>query len=102
MAAWFANLASVWATLIVNIVGAFVLGCVVMGFSASQRGHPAVLFLGVGLCGGFTTFSTLAMELADLIHARRWDLAIAYGLGSLVLGWFAFLAGAWVMQRSIH
>lgn len=91
-----------WGTVTVNLLGSFVLGCVVMGFSPSQRGHPAVLLLGVGLCGGFTTFSTLAMELADLIHARRWELAIVYGLGSLVLGWLAFLAGAWTIQRSIQ
>jgi fluoride exporter len=99
IATWFANVTSLWATTTVNLLGSFLLGCVVMGFSANHRGHPAVLLLGVGLCGGFTTFSTLAMELADLIHARRWDLAMVYGLGSLILGWLAFLAGAWAVQR---
>ena len=92
----------IWGTGLVNLVGSFVLGCVMAGFGATHRGNPGVLLLGVGLCGGFTTFSTLAMELAELIDARRWDLALAYGLSSLVGGWLAFVAGAWLAQRLVH
>jgi CrcB protein len=95
----FPGITSLWGTSTVNLVGSFLLGCIVVGWGASHRGHPAVLLLGVGLCGGFTTFSTLSMELADLIHARRWDLALGYGLGSLLCGWIAFVGGAWVGQR---
>lgn len=93
---------SLWGTGMVNLVGSFLLGCVVAGFGATHRGHPGILLLGVGLCGGFTTFSTLAMELSELIDSRRWDLALGYGLCSLVGGWLAFVGGAWLTQRLLH
>jgi CrcB protein len=84
------------ATGLVNLIGSFVLGLVVASFVPGQRGipNPMVLFLGVGFCGGLTTFSTLAMELTDLLHAKRYGLCLAYGLGSLTLGVLSFLAGA--------
>ncbi|MFN6131244.1 MAG: fluoride efflux transporter FluC [Planctomycetota bacterium] len=97
VASWNSGASSMWGTGIVNLVGSFALGCIVMGFGAAQRGHLGVLLFGVGFCGGFTTFSTLAMELADLLHARRWDLAAAYGMGSIVCGWLAFVCGAWMV-----
>jgi CrcB protein len=53
-----------------------------------------VLFLGVGFCGGLTTFSTLAMELTDLLQSKKYGWCLAYGLGSLTLGVLSFLAGA--------
>ncbi len=92
---WANDTSTMWGTVLVNLAGSFALGSIVMVFGGSQRNHPGVLLLGVGLCGGFTTFSTLSMELADLVQSRRWDLAILYGLGSLVCGWLAFIAGAW-------
>ncbi len=87
---------SLWATGTVNLLGSFLLGAIVLSFEASQKGHPIVLLAGVGLCGGFTTFSTLSMELADLIQTRRFGLAFGYGVGSLVVGWLGFVLGAWV------
>lgn len=87
---------SMWGTGIVNLAGSFALGCIAMGLG-NQRNHPWMLFLGVGMCGGFTTFSTLSMEIADFIHAKRWGLATAYGLGSLLCGWLAFVCGAWIV-----
>jgi CrcB protein len=91
---------SMIATGIVNLVGAFLLGVVVTMFQASPKPNGWVLLLGVGFCGGMTTFSTLAMELADLMHAKRfWGMA-GYGIGSLVIGILAFLLGVWVSSRS--
>ncbi|MFM8398921.1 MAG: fluoride efflux transporter FluC [Pirellula sp.] len=91
---------SILATGIVNLVGAFLLGVVVTLFQASPKPNGWVLLLGVGFCGGMTTFSTLAMELADLMHAKRfWGMA-GYGIGSMVIGILAFLVGVWVSSRS--
>lgn len=81
------------ATGAVNLVGAFLLGVVVSSYPAVQRGHPMVLLLGVGFCGGLTTFSTFAMELADLLHAKRFGWALCYGSGSLLLGIASFMLG---------
>lgn len=83
----------------VNLAGSFLLGCVIAGFGGNHRGHPGILLLGVGICGGFTTFSTFAMELADLMHARQHWIALGYGLGSVLSGVVGFIGGAWVVQR---
>lgn len=96
------EMSPMWATGLVNLVGSFALGCIVMSVGGSQRGHPMVLLLGVGLCGGFTTFSTLSMEVADLLHARRWELATTYGIGSLLLGWLSFVFGAWLVESLLR
>jgi len=69
-----------WHTLLVNVVGAFLLGIVV---TRSPR------FLGTGFCGAFTTFSTLQVELLELPVAQ----AVAYAAGSIVLGLAAVVLG---------
>lgn len=92
---------SLLATASVNVLGSAVLGGVVAAWGGSGRSHPGILLLGVGVCGGFTTFSTFAMELVDLMHAKQYWGALGYGLGSVMSGVVGFLAGAWVVQRWI-
>ena len=70
-----------WHTLLVNVVGAFLLGIVV---TRSPR------FLGTGFCGAFTTFSTLQVELLEELALGE---AIAYAAGSVVLGYAAVVLG---------
>jgi CrcB protein len=95
MSAWFGAIPSMFATGLVNLIGSCVLGLVVASFAPLQRGvpNPLVLFLGVGFSGGLTTFSTLAMELTDLLQSKKYGWCLAYGLGSLTLGVLSFLAG---------
>jgi CrcB protein len=68
-----------WATLLVNVAGAFVLGAV------AARGARRAL-LGQGFCGALTTFSTLQLELLQMLDAGRVGLALAYAAASLALG----------------
>ena len=70
------------ATLIVNLVGCAVLGFVVEAVPAHRRGLR--LFLGPGVLGGFTTFSTYAVETRVLVADGRPGTAVAYALGTLV------------------
>ena len=82
-----------WSTattlLVVNTVGCLVLGAVIAEWS--DRDHPARLALGVGVCGGLTTFSGLAVELAlrlddgDLTGVVLLTTA-SIGFGVLALG----------------
>jgi len=68
-----------WATLLVNVAGAFVLGWV------AARGFRRAL-LGQGFCGALTTFSTLQLELLQMLDHDRFGLALAYAAVSLALG----------------
>ena len=51
-----------------------------------------------GICGGFTTFSTFALEISDLIRGGSWAAAAAYMLLSLVLGVAAVFAAEALMN----
>lgn len=97
---YFPGIASMVATGLVNVLGAFLLGVVVTLFPVNSKPGVWVLLLGVGFCGGMTTFSTLAMELADLMHSRRYWGVAGYGIGSMLFGILAFLLGVWVVGRS--
>lgn len=81
-------------TFIINIAGAFAIGAL-MG-AAEKTGFPdgnLMLFLKVGVCGGFTTFSTYALELSGLFTEGKWSMGVLYGLLSVVLCLGAVYAG---------
>ena len=79
-----------WTTLSVNVSGSLLIG-VLMVFVVEVGGaHPLLRpFLGVGVLGGFTTFSTYASETTVLLHGGHPGLALAYLVGTP----FATLAG---------
>ncbi|HEU4849531.1 MAG TPA: CrcB family protein [Terrimesophilobacter sp.] len=82
-------------TLLVNVVGAFVLGLLV----ARVWPHAAAWLragLGAGLLGSFTTFSAIAVSLVAQAHAGAWWLAAGYLVLSLVLGFGAAALGLWL------
>ncbi len=91
------------ATLIVNLVGAFCLGLLLAALAA--RGPETRLRLrlrlglGTGLLGGFTTFSSLAIEVERLWAAERVLLGLAYGVVSVVAGVALAAAGAFAGAR---
>lgn len=82
-------------TLLINLVGSVVIGAVAEAASLTPTALPreAVLFLKVGLCGGFTTFSTFSLETLELIEGDQWAVAGAYALASVVLCVAGVLAG---------
>jgi fluoride exporter len=71
-------------TLIVNVSGSFVLG-VLTGLSLYHGlGPHALAIAGVGLCGGYTTWSTAAWETIHLRHTGHRTEAVTYTVGGLV------------------
>lgn len=83
-----------WGTLIVNVAGSVLLGFLAGLTTPESRvliPTPTRLFLMVGVCGGFTTFSSFSLETMNLIHdGQLWRAAFNIG-GSLTAG----LLGIW-------
>lgn len=87
-----------WGTLIVNLAGGFLMGVLVAGVARLGGGDEWRLFLGVGVLGGFTTFSAFSLEGMNMIQRGEWLLAGGYALVS-VIGSFAALAlGLWTAR----
>ena len=74
-----------WSTLLANVLGCLFIG-VLMVVVGELRNPPRLLrpMVGVGVLGGFTTFSTFALDAATLVHAHRPGLAAAYAATSLL------------------
>lgn len=87
----------------VNVVGAFVLGFLLESLlrrgDDSGRRRELRLFAGTGILGGFTTYSALAADTAVLLADSRPVLAVAYALGTVVVGFGATLLGLGLAAR---
>jgi CrcB protein len=91
-----------WAIFSVNVAGAFLLGYFVTRLAerlpTSAYKRP---FLGTGVCGALTTFSTVQLELYEMIRAHEWVLAAGYALATLVAS-FAALTLATALVRRVR
>ena len=89
-------------TLLINFVGSVAIGAIVEVAALSQGALPreAVLFLKVGLCGGFTTFSAFSLETLELMESGQWIAAGGYALASVALCVAGVLAGK-VLARTL-
>ena len=86
-------------TLVINIAGAFAIGLIAAAAAKNADISPRiVLLLKTGICGGFTTFSTFALEISDLVRGGSWAAAAAYMLLSLILGVAAVFAAEALMH----
>ncbi len=84
-----------WATLLVNHSGCLLLGALLAPLAhRSPQPSWARPFLGVGVLGGYTTYSTFAVEVVDLVDDGAVALAIGYLLASVVGGILAVALGA--------
>lgn len=85
-----------WGTLLINVLGSFVIGLAATGLPLSDAGSRA--FVMVGLCGGFTTFSAYSLQALNLLQMGRTGAACAYMAGSVAACLAATLAG-WALGR---
>ena len=92
-----------YGTLIVNIVGSFVMG-LFAGYFVFRPGVPqhVRLFLTTGILGGFTTFSSFSLDTALLIERHAYWVAAAYVAGSFAAGLFALFAGMSIFRIESH
>ena len=76
-----------WATFTVNLLGCLIIGLLWGVFSRfSNASQHLVLFLTVGICGGFTTFSTFSKESVMLLQSGQYFILALYVLGSVLIG----------------
>lgn len=86
-----------WTTFAVNVAGAFLLGLLMGAIAGNETAEPWRLLLGVGVLGGFTTFSTLAYETLALADRGAFTLGalnlVGTGVAGLVAAALGLLAG---------
>jgi CrcB protein len=90
-----------WATFLVNIAGAFALGYFTTRLQ--ERLPPSSYrrpLLGTGLCGALTTFSTMQVELLEMLDADHFGLAAAYALISVFVGFLAVAVATNLVRRA--
>ena len=89
-----------WTTFCVNVAGAFMLG-----YFATRHAERLPLtryrrpFLGTGLCGALTTFSTVQVELLKMLDGRHYGLAAGYAGASIAAGFVAVALATSVVRR---
>ena len=90
-----------WGILVVNVTGSLALGFLARYFAPPHASHATFLFVSVGLCGGYTTFSTFSLDTFTLVQGGAVGRALVYVLASIVLSYLA-LAGGYALARPLH
>ncbi|MBQ2663984.1 MAG: fluoride efflux transporter CrcB [Clostridia bacterium] len=86
-------------TLLVNVIGSFVIGIIAALAVKNTAINPRlVLFIKVGICGGFTTFSSFALETGTLLENGQTLTAILYIIMSVIFSIFAVFTAEWIVR----
>ena len=90
-----------WMTFIINVTGSVALAYFATRLQErlpqSTYRRP---FLGTGLCGAYTTFSTMQVEILRMIEHGRMNLAVSYGVTSIAAGYIAIWITTGFVRRS--
>jgi CrcB protein len=92
-----------WHTALINVVGSFLIG-VVAAYAQSSAGLSSLTsaFAMVGILGGFTTFSTFSYDTLTLLSDGANWLAVAYSVGTVILGISAAAGGMAIARLALH
>jgi CrcB protein len=92
-----------WATLLVNLSGCLVIGFL-LAVLLARYAHSVWMrpFLAVGVLGGYTTYSTFAVDVVQLARAGRTGPAVAYVLASVLGGVLAVVLGLLVGRAAVR
>jgi CrcB protein len=87
-----------WGTLLINVTGSFALTFTHYFLGGTAASADWRMLLGVGFCGGYTTFSAFSYESLQLMESGAWGRAGAYVLASVILSIAGALAGVGAAQ----
>ena len=88
-----------YGTLFVNIAGSFLIGILyALGNKTTILSPEMRLLLATGFCGGFTTFSTFALDCVNLMRDEQYISIFLYIFISIILGILAVLMGIWLIK----
>lgn len=87
-----------WGTFAANILGGLLMGVLVGILARTGGGENWRLFVGVGLLGGFTTFSSFSLEAVNMIERGDWSGAAIYVGASAAGAILALFAGLWLVR----
>ena len=87
-----------YATLAVNLAGGFAMGVLAALVLRGAASETARLFIGVGVLGGFTTFSAFSLESFQMIERGAWIMAGGYALASVIGSVLMLGAGMWIIR----
>lgn len=88
-----------WGTFAINVSGCFLIGVLMVLVTEVWPARRLVRpFLGVGVLGGYTTFSTYAVEFTNLLKPGDVPLAFGYLAGTLVAAMLAVVLGVWLTR----
>ena len=91
-----------WATFVTNLGGCALIGLLMVYVVELGAGHPLLRpFVGVGVLGGFTTFSTYAVQTTDLMDARKPFLALTYLFGTVAAALVAVMLGIFLGRTAL-
>ena len=92
-----------WATFGINVLGCLLMGALMVVLTERVTPHRLTRpFLGIGVLGGFTTFSSFAVDAERLIRAHRPGLALAYVVATLAVAAVTLALGATLARRVGH
>lgn len=82
-----------WGTLIANVLGGLLMGVLAGVLARMAAGEPWRLLLGVGVLGGYTTFSSFSLETVAMAQRGEWAAALGYVAASVLGSILALVAG---------
>jgi fluoride exporter len=88
-----------WATLAVNLTGCLLIGVLLGRLRTASLLRP---FLATGVLGGYTTYSTFAVDVVRLTDAAAWPVAAGYVVASVLGGLLAVVAGLVVGRTAVR
>lgn len=92
-----------WATFLANTSGCLLIGMLMVRLDGGGRAHPLTRpFLGVGLLGGYTTYSTYAVQASVMLIEERPILALVYLFSTLAAAMLAVVLGVLLARGLTH